>query len=192
MKATKLVLAMFTLLGASALGYWGTRQLSHKTPSVVRAHWAKTFTGLDEMAQGVDLVVVGTVRGAVAGRVALSDGGEDGVPYSNVTLVVNRVLKGTAQDRFIVLEQTGGVTPDGSVLSIDDGGPYEPGERYVLFLNKQAHSALYYLVNPQGRFQVKGGRMFAAAPGDRVAAALHRRAEQDGIELILSATGQTP
>ena len=191
MRGLKLAVALLTLVGASALGFWGTHQLIHNA-SPANAHWAVRFAELEAMAFGVDLVAVGTVIGVAPGRVALSDGGEDGIAYTNVTFALHTVLKGSRQDRTIVLEQTGGVLPDGSILSIDDGGPYERGERYLLFLNKQPDSSYYYLVHPQGRFLIKAGRLLAVAPRDRVASRLHKRTEAEAIAAILSAVGRNP
>ena len=58
----------------------------------------------------------------------------------------------------------------GQAVYIDgDGGPYVPGQKVLLFLNKQSDTEYFYLVNPQGRFSLNGGRLLAVANDDPVA-----------------------
>lgn len=172
---------IFTIFGG--IGILSTRWII--PPGVAaKAHWAAHYKSLKKMVRRMDLVVSGTVLDTRPGRVAYSDGEDDSVVYTNVLFRVERELKGKASEAVITVEQTGGELPDGSVMSIDDGGPYEPGEQYLLFLKKQPDSDRYYLVNPQGRFHVKRGRLHSVKPDDPVARRLHRRSQDDSEQML--------
>lgn len=148
-------------------------------PQGGKAHWAKHYSSLGEMIADVDAIVLARHLDAQPGRV--EDADTDPLPFTNNRFQTIRAIKGDVGKTFVV-EQTGG-TIAGAVYSIDDGGAYAPGDRYVLFLNKQPDTGYYYLINPQGRFHNEGGRLKAAAR-DRVAAQLHGKSEDEALATL--------
>jgi hypothetical protein len=65
-----------------------------------------------------------------------------------------------------------------------DGGAFEPGATYLLFLRKQKGGPYYYQVNHQGRFLVVNDRLWASAPEDAVAGVFEGRQVGQGLGFI--------
>ena len=129
---------------------------------VMRAAWAQHHGSLPELIQGVDIIVYGTVLGSRPGRTVSR------IPFTLVDLLVQQAFGGRV-GTVITVEQTGGDLYDQAVYIDGDGGPYVPGQKVLLFLNKQPDTEYFYLVNPQGRFSLNGGRLLAVANDDPVA-----------------------
>ncbi len=178
--ATAALVAGLALVWVAVPGLLPRLPAGDGTQPTLRAHWADDYRNLREMVGGVDVVVVATNVLSQPGRVEDADTGNP-LPFTNQFFRSEQVLKGQVGGNFVV-EQTGG-SVGGAVLSIDDGGPYSPGSRYLLFLNKQPDTDMYYLVNPQGRFLNEGGQMRAAQRG-AASNTLHGRTEADAIALV--------
>ncbi len=112
---------------------------------------------LADVVRVASLVVVGRVVDVRAGRSAGS--GEARLQFNDVHVSVERRLKGDPP-ATIVLEQ---VAPAGRVFSPEVGSPYQPGERYVLFM--RAGEGHWHVVLPQGRYRLERGTVHPIGPG---------------------------
>lgn len=172
--------------GLAAAALIAPRIYTHATAGRASAMWAEHFETLGDLSTGVDAVVVATVTGTRPGRVVSTSGGQGALPFTLVDLRLDRAVLGSVGTSLIV-EQTGGQAADRTVYLDDDGGPYRAGDQVLLFLNRQPGTAYYYLVNPQGRFQVDGGRLRAVAASDPVARQLDGSIVDQAVRLILAA-----
>lgn len=162
--AIKSIAFALGLATAFAVGSYVTPEPASETVAAMWAHHFKTPTGL---VAGADLVVIAEHVAAQPGRVVGS------TPYTDNGFLVHQVLKGRFQGRELVVEQTGGLRDDGSVLLINDGGAYVRGQRYLLFLKDQGNG-VHYLINAQGRYEIgDNGRLTGLEPDDAVVAAYH-------------------
>lgn len=171
MRSSKLFWAVSLVLAVA--GFTGGSLISHETSTVAgKAVWKEVYASPAEMAARVDAIVLARVTGTRQGRVVWSENGEDALPFQVVELEVLRGIKGTAKAERISLERVGGTTPDGRALDLSyDGGAFEPGATYLLFLKRQEDGPYFYQVNHQGRYLVAGDRLWAADPEDSVAKA---------------------
>ena len=151
-------------------------------PRSGKAHWADHYNSLEQMMADVDAIVLARHVAGMPGRV--EDSPEDPLPFTNNRFLTIRAVKGNVGSSFIV-EQTGGDLA-GVEYSIDDGGPYAPGDHYLLFLKRQPDTGYFYLVNPQGRFHNEGGRLKAVVR-DAVTARLHGKAEEEALGVLARA-----
>ena len=147
----------------------------------VQARWKNIYKTTGGLVAGADLIVVADHMSAEAGRIVGE--GEDATPFTNNTFAVESILKGVHEGPTLVLEQTGGIMADGQVFNINDGGPYEPGARYVLFL-KSRGDGTYYLINYQSRYRIDGDMLDGVDPTDRVVSQIHGRTLDGGRDLI--------
>lgn len=152
-------------------------------PEMLRPQWAYNHRSLGEMARDVDAVVMATVDDIRPGRTVLMADGRTPLPFTLVDLNVERVLRGEVDDS-LTLEQTGGSVGDMSYYVDGDGGPYEVGERVLLFVNQQSDTDLYYLVHPQGRYRVVDNQLLAVAPDSPAGRRLDGRGVGEAIGLI--------
>lgn len=160
---------VFAALAVVALGVAtsiGALQLFHQHDEK-RFHtaWKDTFQAPGQMIRSVDAVVVARHTGTSPGRVAFSDNPEDAVPFELNHFVIEQGMKGLAHGTTLTVERVGGDANGETVFLDADGGPYTPGQQYVLFVNKQPESSFYYVVNDEGRFNVEGGRLASASEG---------------------------
>ena len=160
----------------------------HEQPAgrqLTAAAWKEKFRDLDGMAKGVDAIVLARAAATAPGRVAYSADGEDALPFQVVSFEVIRGIKGAKRGEQVQVERAGGAAPDGTVTYFDlDGGDFEAGNTYLLFLKRQEEGPYYYQVNDQGRFQVEGGRLRAVDPGEEVSSRLHARPVEEGIAIL--------
>jgi hypothetical protein len=148
----------------------------------LQAHWKDIYRTPGGLVAGADLIVVADHMSAEPGRVVGE--GEDATPFTNNTFAVESTLKGVHEELTLVLEQTGGITADGQLLNINDGGPYEPGGRYLLFL-KSRGDGTYYLISHQARYRIGEGDVLEGVdPTDRVVSQLHNRTLDRGRDVI--------
>ena len=164
---------------ALAVGHFVTakRQPAH----VIQAQWKNVYRTTGGLVAGADLVVIASHMSAEPGRVVGE--GEDATPFTNNTFAVESILKGVHEGTTLMLEQTGGVMANGQVYNIDDGGPYEPGATYMLFLKGRGDGS-YYLINYQARYKLVDGLLEGVDPTDRVVARLHGRTFDEGREMV--------
>ena len=161
-----LVLAVFGLTAGSLVG---------DVPAVRRSEavWKEVFGTPSEMVRNVDSIVLARMIEARAGRVAGSAGGE--LQFEVVELEVVRGLKGAAAGDRVLVERA----------RLDfDGGVFEPGATYLLFLRQQEDGPYFYQVNHQGRFLVVEDRLWASAPEDAVAGFFEGRPVSHGLGFV--------
>ncbi|HEX6076733.1 MAG TPA: hypothetical protein VFZ32_15895 [Micromonosporaceae bacterium] len=131
--------------------------------------WHNTPTSL---AEAVDLGAV-VVRATVVGVQQAPDiavpakgepGGVDRVPTQAITFKAQETLKGSVASTFTVF-RTGGP----NVIVAGDPA-YAVGQQYVLVLDVRRPDGRWVLVSPEGRFQIRAGKVFATSEVPGVAA----------------------
>lgn len=142
-------------------------QMSH-------AAWKDVYESPAAQIRGVDAVVVARHVGTSPGRVVIGENPEDVTPFELNHFVVTRGMKGLGEGDPLTVERVGGDANGHTILLDADGGPYVPGQEYVLFVNRQPESDFYFLVNGEGRYVVsQDGELMAAVEGEgRVAPVL--------------------
>ncbi|MEW6207538.1 MAG: hypothetical protein AB1631_04170 [Acidobacteriota bacterium] len=148
---------------------------------LMQAQWKNVYKTPGGLVAGADLIVVADHFSAEPGR--MIGEGEDATPFTNNTFVVESVIKGVHEGETLMLEQTGGIMANGQILAINDGGQYEPGARYLLFLNSRGDGS-YYLINHQARYRINGDTLEGVDPTDRVVAQLHGRSLDAGRVMV--------
>ena len=174
MKKSTFFVAAVAVIALAVASSFGALQLFHDHDDAKRFHaaWKDTFVTPGMMMQSVDAIVVARHAGVSPGRVAFSSDPEDAVPFELNHFVVERGFKGVNAGTNITIERVGGVA-DGETVVLDaDGGPYVPGELYVLFLKRQAESEYYYVVNDEGRFGLDREQRLLSVSEGAVASAL--------------------
>jgi hypothetical protein len=159
----------------------------HDDPERLLTHaaWVEVFDSPGKLALGVDAVVVATAIDVAPGRIAFSENGEDSLPFEVWHFEVAKGISGAYEGEVVSVERTGGLDHQGHKVYIDaDGGAFELGQQYLLFLRRQEDGPYYYQVNHQGRYRVAGERLQAAAPHDRVAATFHGRPLAEGLAAV--------
>lgn len=173
-------IAVLALVGSAYLGWHAP-----VPPRRFHAAWKQTFAAPAELARGVDVIAVATAISTRAGRTAYSDNGEDSLPFEEVTFEIHRGLKGARSGDTFVVERAGGLDLERQAVVLDaDGGPFELGATYLLFLNRQEEGPFLYLVNDQGRFHVEEDRLVAVDEEDSVAGFFHGRGLGESVALI--------
>ncbi len=167
------ILSMSLALGvviALAVGHF----LKAKPPTtrMMQAQWKDVYKTPGGLVAGADLIVIADHMAAEPGRVVGE--GEDATLFTNNTFVVESTLKGVHEELTLKLEQTGGIAADGQVFSINDGGPYEKGGRYLLFLKSRGDGS-YYLISHQARYRIDEGEVLEGVdPTDFVVSQFHK------------------
>jgi hypothetical protein len=160
-------------------------RIVHKTKHYAEAAWVDVFDTPRALARGVDTIVLAQALETRPGRTALSANGEDIMPFQVTEFEVVHALRGASDYDHLVVERAGGVTPDGRTVVVDaDGGEFETGRIYLLFLNQQEQGDYYFQVNHQGRFVAEGDHLLAASPEDNVAAALHGETVEQAVARV--------
>ncbi|MCA1620503.1 MAG: hypothetical protein LC795_14580 [Acidobacteria bacterium] len=177
------IIAICGLSSAAALG-WRSHSQPPQQPRV-SAHWKEHFQGLGQMVAASDAVVLARADSVAPGRVAFSSNNEDSLAFEVVNFTVVRGMKGERTGGTVSVERVSS-SQDGTVAYFNfDGGDFEVGGTYLLFLKRQEDGGpYYYQVNDQGRFHEEGGRLVAASPGDPVAGALHGRSTADALKML--------
>lgn len=147
----------------------------------IQAQWKDVYKTTGGLVAGADLIAIAYHDSAEPGRVVGE--GEDATPFTNNTFVVESILKGVHGELTLMLEQTGGIAADGQLFSIDDGGPYEKGGRYLLFL-KSSGDGSYYLISHQARYRIEGDVLEGLDPTDQVVSQLHGQALDRGRDTV--------
>lgn len=161
----------------------------HRRPS--SASWVEIFKAPRDMARAVDAIAVARAVDVEPGRLVYSPNGKVAVPFEVVTFEVVTPLKGVEPGESLSVERVA----SGSAGVFDaDGGPYEKGSLYLLFLREQKNGPYFYLVNDEGRYEVVKGRLRRTATQGDVAAFFHGRHLADAatwVEQSLKAAGPT-
>jgi hypothetical protein len=178
------VTLILALVGATSGALLGNH-LASGTVYKSHAAWKEIFDSAPRLAQGVDAVVLAKAVSVAPGRVVMSANGKDGLPFQVYQFEVVRGVKGVAAGETIQIERAGGVAPDGRQVVLDvDGGAYEIGGTYLLFLNRQEDGPYFYQVNAQGRYLVDDHRLWSVDPHDNVSAFFEGRSVKEGVALV--------
>lgn len=177
---------IIALSGLSVSAAFGWR--SHGQPSGdvrTAASWKQHFKDAKELVKASDAVVVARADSVAPGRVAYSSDGQDSLAFEVVNFTVVDGLKGEKDGSAISVERVSS-GQDGTVAYFNfDGGNFEVGGTYLLFLKRQEDGGpYYYQINDQGRFHEEGGQLHAVEPGDPVAAIFHGRSVKEGKALV--------
>ena len=149
------------------------------------AVWKEVFKNSDDMVKSVDTIVLAQAIDRQPGRIAYSSNGEDILPFEVVAFRVVNNIKGKKGDGIIYVERAGGVDHEGNQVYLDvDGGDFEIGNSYLLFLKQQEDGPYYYQVNDQGRYQVEGGRLKGVDKDDEVSMIFHDRPVEEGMRIV--------
>jgi hypothetical protein len=178
-----LIVALCGLSVSAALG-WRHHQQPAGTARTA-ASWKQHFKDAKELVKASDAVVVARADSVAPGRVAYSSDGQDSLAFEVVNFTVLDGLKGERDGSSVSVERVSG-SQEGTVAYFDfDGGNFEVGGTYLLFLKRQEDGGpYYYQVNDQGRFHEEGGQLRAVEPGDPVAAIFHGRTLKEGKALV--------
>lgn len=178
------VTLVLALVGVTSGALLGNHVTSGPVPAS-HAAWKQIFESAPRMAQSVDAVVLAKAVSVTPGRVAMSANGKDGLPFQVYQFEVVRGVKGAHAGETLQIERAGGVAPDGRQVVLDmDGGAFEVGGTYLLFLDRQEDGPYFYQVNAQGRYLVDDNRLWSVDPSDRVAAFFEGRPVQEGLGLL--------
>jgi hypothetical protein len=183
-------------LAILAVGFTGGRivadhLLERKAPRTAAA-WKENYRSPHELVRGVDAIVLASAAEIRPGRVAMSENSEDSLSFELVDLQVLRGLKGAKPGELITLERAA-ESAGGHFLDLD-GGPFEIGQTYLLFLQrKEDGDPYFYQVNHQGRYRVRNHRLVGNGPGDEVIAHFQNRTVKEGLDIVrASLRGQEP
>ena len=186
-----LILTIFVALcGVSVSAMLGLKQhqdekAQQPSRSKSAAVWKEVYKNPDEMVKRVDQIVLAQAIDRQPGRIAYSSNGEDVMPFEVVSFRVVDNIKGKKGDGVIYVERAGGVDNEGNQVYIDaDGGDFEIGNSYLLFLKRQEDGPYYYQVNDQGRYQVEGGRLKGVNKDDEVSMSFQDRTVEEGLRMV--------
>jgi hypothetical protein len=152
------------------------------------AAWKYRAVSVDQMARDVHAVAVARFKGARPGRVAYSSNHESSVSFELNQFVVERGIKGVPTGTKLVLERASALQDGRAPVFPDhDGGPFEVGGRYLLFLNKQSDANVYYQVNDEARYGVGSDDRLRTSARGKVAATLSGRSVSEASSLLKQA-----
>jgi len=171
-----LAVAVLGIAGGALIG----DSLLHRPIADTEAFWAEIYNTPVEMAGRADAVVVGKAVGVEHSRFGYSDNGEDALPFEVAEFEIIRNVKGLSGETRVFVERAGG---EGVYIDAD-GGPFEIGQSYLLFLKRQEEGPSYYQANSQARFRIANGRLQSLEKGDVVVDALHGRTLSEGLSLV--------
>lgn len=187
-----LAVAAFT---ASSLVGW---HLHSSQPQRSAAAWVHSFSTPAQMVAATDVVALVQAGDTRLSRIADSDADSrgatsDSLPFEVSELTVVRALKGTVAGSTLPVERAGGTTESGEAVYLDhDGGAFEPGHTYLVFLKQQEDGPFYYQINDQGRYVLDAGRLRAAVdPGAPVARFFHGRTVDEVAAMIAAPAADT-
>jgi hypothetical protein len=157
--------------------------LLHRPLHSTKAAWKEVYKAPRQLVRGVQAIALATAVDVQPGRIATSENGEDVLRFELVSFQVVRGLKGVKAGQRITLERA--AESNGGIFLDHDGGSFESGQTYLLFLKrKEDGSPYFYQVNDQGRFRIANDRLVAVRPDDEVAAHFHERTLQEGLRLV--------
>jgi hypothetical protein len=189
---------LVALCGLSVSAMFGLKEHQDKKAQMPSrgkstAVWKEVYRNPDDMVKSVDLIVLGQAIDRQPGRIAYSANGEDVLPFEIVAFRVLNNIKGKKGEGIIYVERAGGVDPEGNQVHLDaDGGDFEMGNSYLLFLKQQEDGPYYYQVNDQGRYQVEGGRLKGVHKDDEVSSIFHDRPVEEGIRMVRESKDKVP
>ena len=165
---------MIAALGAGIATAWFAGQWINGDVQIqANAQWREVMKSPDGLISGADLIVLAEMREAVPKTVTYGEADET-IPYTQNFMAVSSVIKGEFEGDTLLVEQTGGILTEGVRFDINDGGPYEEGKLYLLFLRDQGNGS-YYVINHQARYELDQEKdvLIGVDPSDPVVAAFH-------------------
>lgn len=157
--------------------------LHSKVENTSQAAWKEVYKQPRELVRSVDAIVLATAVDVQPGRTAFSEDGEDALSFEVARFAVVKGLKGAEAGEEISVERA--AASEGGVFLDYDGGRFEIGNTYLLFLKQQEDGGPYfYQVNNQGRYRVAAGRLHADDDDDDVVTHFHNRTVQEGLSLV--------
>lgn len=154
------------------------------------AAWKQVFRDPAQLSRGVDAVALVKVNSVQPGRVAKSSNGDATLQYYVYDLEVVRGVKGVEAGETLQVERANALSGGREVAINVDGGPYELGAIYMLFLNRQEDGgAYYYQVNNQGRYLVAENKLYSVDPNDEVGGYFEGLEVNEGIKLVRELEG---
>jgi hypothetical protein len=174
------VLSLALVLGVAAAPVAGRAAAAFKPQTVqAGAQWAEIYRTPDDLVAGADLIVIAKHVESQPGRVVGT------IPFTFNGFQIESVVKGVHDRDDLVVESTGGMMKDNVILGIDDGGPFVPGHRYLLFLKAQGANGVYYQINHQARYEIdRAGMLKGVDPTEPVVAAFNGRPLSDTLDKV--------
>jgi hypothetical protein len=151
------------------------------------AVWKEVYSSPDQMIVGVDAIVLAEAVSVVPSRVARSENSEDELPFELVTFRVSNLIKGAKSEELVYVERAGGLDSNGQAINLDlDGGNFEIGKYYLLFLKQQEEGPYFYQVNDQGRYDVVGDKLKAVGNDetDKVKDSFKNKTVGEGLRMV--------
>ncbi len=178
-----LIIALCGLSVSAALG-WRHHQQPAGAPYTA-ASWKEHFKDAKALVKSADAIVLARVESIAPGRVAYSSNNEDSLSFEVVNLTVVDGLKGAKDGSSLAVERVSS-SQEGTVAYFNfDGGSFETGGTYLLFLKQQEDGGpYYYQINDQGRFHEEGGHLRAVDSDDDVTALFHGRTVAEGVRIV--------
>jgi len=172
-KCFNVVALLVVAIGFVSAGIVGWN--SHEHGPRTRAAWVFKAHRLADLSARADAIVLAQAGPTMFSRLAMSDDGDDTLPFEMTEFTILRSLRGPAAGETIHIERTGGDDPfDGVRVVIDaDGGEFEREATYLLFLEQDPTGAYYIQINDQARYTVRGSRLESVDEDDVVSRVLH-------------------
>ncbi len=151
------------------------------------AVWKEVYSTPDQLIAGVDAIVLAEAVNITPSRVAYSENSEDELPFELVAFRVSNPIKGAKSEEMVYVERAGGFDSEGQPIVIDfDGGNFEIGKSYLLFLKQQEEGPYFYQVNDQGRYDVVGDDLKAVGNDetDKVKGFFKNKTVDDGLRMV--------
>jgi len=190
------ILAVVVGLSVSATFSWQ----NHKTGEQARSEescdankpnsaavWKEVYSTPDQLVAGVDAIVLAEAVSVAPSRMARSENSRDELPFELVTFRVSNPIKGAKGEHLVYVERAGGFDSKGRPIQIDfDGGNFEIGKSYLLFLKQQEEGPYFYQVNDQGRYNVIGDDLKAVGndENDRVKDFFKNKTVGEGLRMV--------
>lgn len=130
--------------------------------------WHHNPTSVEEAIDLGSVVVRATVvkvqrAGEIVVPAPAEPGGVDRIATETVMLRTREVFKGSVPATFVVFRTGGpGITVEGDPA-------YRVGQQYVLVLSSQRPDGRWVLVSPEGRYQIRSGKVYAISDQPGVA-----------------------
>ncbi len=157
------------------------------------AVWKEVYSTPDQLIAGVDKIMLAEAVSITPSRVAFSENSEDELPFELVAFRVSNPAKGAKNDEIIYVERAGGTDSEGRPVVIDfDGGEFEIGKSYLLFLKQQEQGPYFYQVNDQGRYDVVGDELKAVGndENDSVKDFFKNKSAREGLRAVKEKLGK--
>jgi hypothetical protein len=123
--------------------------------------WLFKTPELRQLVRHSDRIVVAEFEQARAGRTAAPPSGGTALEFELNDFLVHDSLKGGGDGTVVTVERLLRLVPPNDPVpappvAIDgEGGPFEHGVRYLLFLKRQPGSESYYVINDEARYEIR-------------------------------------